>query len=261
MKHRYCRIYLTFLRVKKQEDIRRVGEKFWEKAQPAYGTNSQAVVVIAGNRANMGTIDNANHELEQTLGYKKVELIGENISIIMPEIIGKYHNLFMQKYFEKNVQINVEDNKERLVFSQHIKGYIVPSLLFARVIPNLENGVQFLGFLKQANNNLEEIQGGDKQLANDEILILLLNPMYDIIGFNLNTAKLCSKEEDTMNIHKYLENDRKINLKKIYPKIFEESNNELVRSSSGVLLPLNLANLKDTLSNDIIDTYTEKKAL
>lgn len=249
-------LFISF-RVKKQEDMRNIGKKFWDASQSVYGLNTQAVIIISGNRANLGNILNANHEIEQLLGFKKIELVGENISILMPEVIGKQHNLILQKYFDKQHDlINVENQKDFLVFAQNTKGFIVPTLLFVRVIPNLDNGVQFLGFLSHPKD-LDYLQAGDNPSTNDDVLLLMIDPSYKLIGFNLNVSKICSSDETNINIHKYLENSQKIVLSKIYPELLEEINVALLRSPTGASLPLNLMLLREALSNEIIDTYKD----
>lgn len=245
--------------MKKQEDIRSLGKKFWDNSQARYGANSHAaIMIISGNRSNMGTVVNANHELDQILGYKKSELIGENISLIMPEIIGRHHNLFLQNYFEKHEQTTNEIAKERLVFAQHTKGFLVPIMLFVRVIPNLENGVQFLGFLTQPKN-LEDLLAGDVAFSNDDVLLLLLDPVYKLVGFNCNVAKLCHKDGESTNYHKYLESNQKIDLSKLYPVLIEEDNIASLRSPFGLSLQLDIMLLKQALYNEIVDTYEEKE--
>lgn len=231
---------------------------FWDIDQTEYNNNA-AVLMISGNKSDMGTIINANHELEQSLGYKKDELIGENISIIMPETIGKHHNIFLQSSFEKKDQSNKEEIKERLVFSQHKKGYLVPTLLFARVVPNLENGVQFLGFLKPASK-LEEWQSSDSQITNDDVFILLLNSNYEIMGFNQTIAKLCNRDENSIDIHKYIDGDKKLKLLALYPEFGSEANHEWLRSPAGGFLSIDLMTLKQVVSTEIVDSYTDKES-
>ena len=74
------------------------------------------------------------------------------MSVIMPEILGMNHNSYIENYFKNNNQTNVNDVIEMLVFAQHMNGYIIPCYKMVRLVPNLENGIQFIGFLSLAKD-------------------------------------------------------------------------------------------------------------
>ena len=62
--------------------------------------SSAAIIVISATSIKIGTIIHSNEEIEQILGYKREELIGRNISMIMPRPIMKAHDKLVQRYFE-----------------------------------------------------------------------------------------------------------------------------------------------------------------
>ena len=41
-----------------------------------------------------------NEEIEKVLGYRRKELIGKNVNLLMPRPIGKPHNKLIERYFE-----------------------------------------------------------------------------------------------------------------------------------------------------------------
>ena len=48
----------------------------------------------------MGTIIHTNEEIEHLLGFKRKDLIGNNVSVMMPRAVGDSHDRFIQRYFE-----------------------------------------------------------------------------------------------------------------------------------------------------------------
>ncbi len=208
--------YESFLQVKRQDESRNIAKRGWDEADAKYGADSNtAVIILSGNRQNIGTIVNANHEICQILGYHKNELVGENISAIMPEIMGTYHNVYLESYFEKQNQSSLSEVVEKLVFPQHAKGHLVPCLKLVRLVPNLDNGIQFLGFVVLAKD-LSLLRPMDGKVSNSELLLLLLDSQSNILGFNLNVAELCSGGDDCSTyLNRYLRSEQKIDMSKL----------------------------------------------
>ncbi len=71
-----------------------------------------------------------------------------NISKIMPEIIAEVHDLFLKRYLETSESHIM--GYERMVFPIHKDEYIVPCMLLLKLLPNLDEGIRIIGFLKEA---------------------------------------------------------------------------------------------------------------
>ena len=122
---------------------------YWERK---YGSNSEAgMILISGNKRNMGEILGANNETERLFGYSKSELLEGRVDKLMPAIIGNKHNEFIKNYFYK-LQAKQTLNAENYILSMNHNGALIPSTLVTRQLPNLHKGIQFMGFvLHQAN--------------------------------------------------------------------------------------------------------------
>ena len=48
----------------------------------------------------MGEVLQVNQEITRILDYQKSEIMGQNISIVMPKIYAEKHDKFMSTYFE-----------------------------------------------------------------------------------------------------------------------------------------------------------------
>lgn len=105
-----------------------------------------AIVTISGNFRKIGQITNSNSQITQLLGYNKQDLVNEKIETIMPKIFADSHDDLLFKYFDSpDRQLSIE----RTVYPMNVKGYIVPCALLAKILPNLDEGIQIVGFLRK----------------------------------------------------------------------------------------------------------------
>ncbi len=247
----------SFLLVKRQEESRSIAKRGWDEADTKYGADSNtAVIILSGNRKNIGTIVNANHEIGKLLGYQKNELVGENIAVIMPEIMGAHHNLYLENYFERHDQSN--EVSEKLIFPQHAKGYIVPCLDLVRLVPNLDSGVQFLGFVA-LSKDLSAISPDDGKVSNSEVLLILLDTQRNILGFNRNVLSLCSgSEEAAAHLSRYLSGEQKVDMGKLYPELLSPDNVPMLHSHFGLTLTLDISLLIKAIGPEIVDSYSSE---
>ena len=113
-----------------------------------YGENSNTcIITCSGNLNEIGLVMNCNNEITRILNYSKNDLIGRNINSIMPPVISQYHNAFMMRYFETSKSEIL--CTEREVFPINKKGYLVPCTLMIKILPNLDEGIRIVGFLRE----------------------------------------------------------------------------------------------------------------
>lgn len=129
-----------------------VNKQFIDNERLKYGENSNTcIITVSGNYNSIGTVTNSNNEIARILGYAKQDIMEQNISRIMPKVYADLHDGFMKNYLETS------DPKvigiERLVLCQNKVGYLVPCTLMIKVLPNLDDGIQIVGFLKDIDNN------------------------------------------------------------------------------------------------------------
>lgn len=61
--------------------------------QTIFGENSaSAIIMISATSSKIGVVVHANEEVEHVLGFKRQELIGRNITMIIPRPIAKAHD-------------------------------------------------------------------------------------------------------------------------------------------------------------------------
>ena len=118
----------------------------------------------------MGEILGANNEIEQILGYKKHDIIRENINKIMPAIIAQKHDKFIQNHFYK-MHTKSSDIYERHVLPMHREGALLPCTLLNRQIPNLTKGIQFMGFLL-FHSDISYFRHNEDSVENQDVLYI-----------------------------------------------------------------------------------------
>lgn len=102
--------------------------------QTIFGENSSsAIIVISATSTRIGTIIHANEEVENILGYKRRELIGKNITIIIPRPIAKVHDRLIQRYFETAKPTVIEIKRQ--LFGADKEGYLKEVQLIVKVYP------------------------------------------------------------------------------------------------------------------------------
>ena len=61
--------------------------------QTIFGENSAAaIIVMSATSTKVGIIIHANDEIENVLGFNRRDVIGKNISLIMPRPIARVHD-------------------------------------------------------------------------------------------------------------------------------------------------------------------------
>jgi PAS domain S-box-containing protein len=141
----------TYSIVKRELTTLAIRKKLWDENERKFGPNSSAtVIIVSGKKTELGIIRDTNNEILKSFGFEKKDVLGENISIMMPPIIASHHNNFMKDFFERNFEKkhNFTINLEVLV--NHFNGYLIPSNMLIRPLPNIKNGLNFMAILTPA---------------------------------------------------------------------------------------------------------------
>ncbi|EGR33954.1 PAS domain S-box family protein, partial [Ichthyophthirius multifiliis] len=135
-----------------------INKQFSEK-KIKYDQNT-SIIQISGNINTLGQITNTNNETSKLLGFSKNELLEQNIQKIMPKIYGDFHNSFILQYLNTSVS-KIMGKEDRIVMFLDKKGYIIPCILMVKVLPNLNEGIQIVGFFKDIQQ--EKINNQENQ--------------------------------------------------------------------------------------------------
>ena len=139
-----------------QNKISKKGNAMPINEQTIFGENSaSAIVIISATSSRIGTVIHANEDIETVLGFKRQELIGRNVTQIIPRPIAKVHDKLVQRYFE-TAKPNVIEIKRNLLASNK-EGYLKEIELIVKVFPQVNEKIVFVGFI-QRHDRFEDME-------------------------------------------------------------------------------------------------------
>jgi len=132
----------------KGDDVVKQQRDSWAKHSGEITRSSDtAILVISGNLNSLGIIESANEHIKAQIGFDISDLIDRNVSRIMPRAIGEVHDNLMMHHIKTGKGILL--GNERMVFVQTKEGYTEPVCIIANTLPGLENGLEYIGFLRK----------------------------------------------------------------------------------------------------------------
>jgi len=99
-------------------------------------------VIVSAGDSNLGKINKVSMGICSTFGYTKSELIGKDISILLPKLYCEQHKTLVDEGIDK-----VDDKtlyKERHVYAKHKSGYILAVDKIIKAIPSIVNNWQYV---------------------------------------------------------------------------------------------------------------------
>lgn len=224
-----------------------VNKQFVDSDRLKYGENSNTcIVTCSGNHNSMGMILNVNNESTRLLGFAKNELIGKNITEIQPKIYADLHDGIMRAYFE--YAEGTVFGMERVVFPITKNGYIVPCSLMVKVLPNLDEGLKVVGFLKDIEPTIcfdqSSIDPNEERVhyiiygEDDRKIYGITQTCYQSFGI---PASLVSRNNQASS--------NELTIETIIPEILTHNIEEL-KSLSGAILNIDTTNLPQNFLMD-----------
>ena len=70
----------------------------------------------------------------------------------MPQVYGKYHDLFIEDYLNNNDTKFANTNREKFFFGKNKSNYIFPLYFIVKATPSILQGIQFVGTFRQEKN-------------------------------------------------------------------------------------------------------------
>eukprot|EP01022_Parablepharisma_sp_SALTPOND_P029356 TRINITY_DN732_c0_g1_i1.p1 TRINITY_DN732_c0_g1~~TRINITY_DN732_c0_g1_i1.p1 ORF type:complete len:1598 (+),score=155.57 TRINITY_DN732_c0_g1_i1:3349-8142(+) len=151
-----------------------------------YGYNSSAVTLaVSGNIGSTGIIENSNDKISQ-FGFSKSEVIGANISLLLPKFLGDLHDSFILNYFNTGAASLL--NTEKILFIRHKSGYLEPIYLLIKCLPSLQEGLCFVGFIKRLANETPYLHP-PQRYSECKYMMLVTDNKGCLLGF----SKRCFK--------------------------------------------------------------------
>ena len=144
---------------------------------------SNIIVAINMNSDRLGSVVSATPNVVNYFGWRHNDLIGKNITTIMPGFLKDRHDGYLKAHLNDGKVGLLFDN--RLSYGENKLGYLIPVYLYVTPHPNVHKLFHYVGILKP----VEHPEG-----------VILINENEDILGVteNLNrelglNSQLCSK--------------------------------------------------------------------
>jgi len=147
--------------------LKKMSDKLDTKRHATYSSEAQAKAIVeTANDAiitidDRGIISSANPSTEQIFGYQVSEMVGENISMLMPEPDKSQHDGYLKHHIDTGDKRIIGTGRE--VVGQHKNGTTIPAFLTVSRV-TLGDKIIFCGVLhdlsKEKDNQKQLIQAG-----------------------------------------------------------------------------------------------------
>ena len=216
-----------------------------------YGENSNTCIITTScNLNSIGDIINSNDEITRLFGFTKSEVIGQNITIIIPKIFADNHDNLMKRYMETSVARIV--GKERFFLAKNKSGYAVPSTLMVKILPNLDDGIKIVGFLKDVHNHPEDIN--PDFVSEEKVHYMLYGGENDVVhGLTYSCYQHFGIPSSLIYGNNISSNEFTIDI--IFPDL-DIQNQEELKSSNGLIITLDTTTLPENYL--IADNFLSK---
>lgn len=175
----------------------------------------------------------------------------------MPRYLAEVHDSIMKNYFETSKFKNVI-GLERFVLPINKGGYLVPCTLMIKILPNLDEGIQIVGFLKDVESGTSYLKSDFD--SDDKVHYLIYgsetgmvhgitHSCYTTFGI---PASLC---------HGNNSNSNELTLDTVAPELLNQKSIEEMRSPGGCIITLDTALLQSNymLGNDESDAVSNSE--
>eukprot|EP00127_Corallochytrium_limacisporum_P000022 Clim_evm1s2 gene=Clim_evmTU1s2 len=153
-----------------------------------------------------GIILSANYECAEMFGYQATEIIGRNVSILMPPAYSHSHDTHLERWRRTRVPHII--GSSRVVEGLHKTGYVFPVRLSVSQV-DLGEETNFVGLLEKVEDSAARLtinSQGIVQSVNSRAVQLFGYDAHELVGFNVNKImpENYAKNHDKY-IAKYLE--------------------------------------------------------
>lgn len=207
----------------------KINKQFVDEERLKYGENATTcIITCSGNINELGIVKNCNSEISRILQFTKNELIGHNITKVMPKVYADRHQQFMLDYFD-TAQPKVM-SRERLIFPINRSNFIKPCTLYIKVLPNLDEGIKVVGFIKDID------LGDDSELPEEQTHYILYGE-HDGVIYGITSGCQHRYGIPATLVYGNVKENQPMTIDEIFPDLTAQSLEEL-KSTSGVIVTL-----------------------
>lgn len=143
------------------------------------------MIKVSCNALEIGKIKWVNEIFSSLLGFSCIELLKLKINRIIPSSVANNHNEYIKNYVESNKEVLLNKLKTTLLINS--ENYIMPVIIYTKLLPTILNGIEVCSIVKKIQDNT---------------LLLYKSPEYKIyadkISYNIKDGTIKKNE----NIYK-----------------------------------------------------------
>ncbi|EGR28256.1 PAS domain S-box family protein [Ichthyophthirius multifiliis] len=218
-----------------------VNKQFSDNKNMKYSENSNTgILLMSANLSTRFYVQNTNYDFTRILGWPKQEIIDQNIkNHIMPKLLQQIHDGLVQNYIDTSVPKAI--GIERLITPVNKDGYLIPCILMIKILPNLDEGLQFVGFFKEINEVYcaPYIRNDDNQETIFQYLIYKVDQNLQnqtLIGITQGCYENYGIPISLVNNNSPMSNQFTIDL--IFPQIIQPEIIEQMKSQQGAVIQI-----------------------
>ena len=201
------------------------------ESQYFYDNMENSIVIISGNNFTFGKITYCNYSFSSLVGYPTEEIIGKNISFVIPWNIGIYHDNYIENFYKRSDSGYI--NKIRELFCIDREHYLIPIRIFYRLIPFIEEGIYFIGFLSKSEMM---VKNKAKQSSNNTCYgYCMTDKIGKILYYDKNSEKRLGFNKKLVYDH-IRQDDNTFRIEMAFPQLINHGSYEEMRQAETVLV-------------------------
>ncbi|KAJ3115121.1 hypothetical protein HK098_007048 [Nowakowskiella sp. JEL0407] len=126
---------------------------------------NSGTLTISGNLGSLGKIIDMNLQATKILGWKRQELMGQNIAKIIPSPFAEPHDLFLKRYLDTGFAKVIDRQRKVLVLLK--TGYILMANLCVKQVTSTNGEIHFIGAVRKNVHAGEDEDGIENFLIID----------------------------------------------------------------------------------------------
>lgn len=195
------------------------------------------IIQVSGEKNSLGKIVEVNQEMCTQLIYQKKDLLGNRIRKMLPSMIAEHHDDWILKSYETQQfkKLNLLSHG----FFKDGEGFFVPVALALKVIPNLKEGLNFLGVL-QINHKMTWLTKNSKEIsdAKENLCVFICEANGKIVGVNKETSI------EFKITPEYVDSNKEVTIQEIFPILHDPKIAEAANSNEGITAEINLLQIQ-----------------
>ena len=128
-----------------------IGSDRYYMAQIRDTTHVTAIIYIDG----FGTVQNCDQGISILLGYRKEDLVGQNIKGVMPPPYNQYHDMYLERYRRTKVSNILRSTEGRLLPALHADGSVVKIRAIVQKSDTGSDNLLFKGIIRRVDDSLK----------------------------------------------------------------------------------------------------------